>query len=412
MPSTVWNKYEKINQIYENSNIKTYLSRIELNIKEIIPENIDEYELIREKIEFFQNKIKIYDIIEEEDRLYIVIENDKEISTQIDNLILSKESDIQKEGILLDQGSPVSKNEILNVLNKEKAMCKIITEKIIDNKPIEENGTGFFCKFENFPLKYALFTNNHILDENDIKLGKLINFEYNKEPTFFDKSTIAKKKIKISENRRVYTNKKLDYTCIELFESDGFKNFFEIDPILFNDNINLKDSDIFILHYPQGKVLCFSYGKVKSNIKSKIIHSASTKKGSSGSPIIRRSENIYLIGLHFGYKKNKHKFELSFNLGTRFDFILNDINKNEINCTYIVKDNEKEIKLLYDYSSDLNTSNDDLNKLYLEAKKINKKFYQENLEIYVNGEKINSIINLKLIMIIKNYKSKLDSKKI
>lgn len=60
--------------------------------------------------------------------------------------------------------------------------------------------------------------------------------------------------------------------------------------------------------------------------------------GSSGSPIIRRSENLYLIGLHFGYKKNykknKLKIDLSFNLGTRFDFILNYINKNEINCTF------------------------------------------------------------------------------
>lgn len=69
-------------------------------------------------------------------------------------------------------------------------------------------------------------------------------------------------------------------------------------------------------------------------------------------------------------------------------------------------------KKLNDYNSDSNISNDDLNKLYLEAKKINKKFYQENVEIYVNNEKIKFNYKLKLMMIIKNCKLKFDSKKI
>ena len=41
------------------------------------------------------------------------------------------------------------------------------------------------------------------------------------------------KKLKITENRKVFTNKELDYTCIELLESDGIFDFFEIEPDLF-----------------------------------------------------------------------------------------------------------------------------------------------------------------------------------
>ena len=111
---------------------------------------------------------------------------------------------MKKEGILKDQGNPISKNEILNLLKMEKSMCKIIYEKIEDNEIKKGKGTGFFCKIDNFPIKYALFTNNHVLNENDIKKVKKINIEYNNKI----------KKIEIDEKRRVYTNKQLDYTCI------------------------------------------------------------------------------------------------------------------------------------------------------------------------------------------------------
>ena len=52
---------------------------------------------------------------------------------------------------------------------------------------------GFFCKIDNCPIKYRLFTINHILDENDIEKGNIISIEYNNE----------KKEIKIDEERRI-----------------------------------------------------------------------------------------------------------------------------------------------------------------------------------------------------------------
>ena len=72
MPS-IWNKYKKIKEIKTNKKMNTYLARIEPIIKEIIINNENEYNIIKERIEKIKNIIKIYDIIEEKDRIYIVI---------------------------------------------------------------------------------------------------------------------------------------------------------------------------------------------------------------------------------------------------------------------------------------------------------------------------------------------------
>ena len=48
MASKIWSKYKKIKEIGTNSNIKTYLTRIELIVKEIIPKNKDDYYIIIE----------------------------------------------------------------------------------------------------------------------------------------------------------------------------------------------------------------------------------------------------------------------------------------------------------------------------------------------------------------------------
>ena len=125
MPSTIWNKYTLIKEINNNSNIKTYLTKIEPIIKEIKYENKNEYYIIKERIERIRDRIKIYDIIEEEDKIYLIIENNDEMTVLFDKLILSDEMEIKKEEILKGQGNPISKKEIINLLDKEEAMCKI-----------------------------------------------------------------------------------------------------------------------------------------------------------------------------------------------------------------------------------------------------------------------------------------------
>ena len=97
MPSTIWNKYKLIKEINNNSNIITYLTKIEPIIKEIKYKNKKEYYLIRERIEIIKDKIKIYDIIEEEDKIYIIIENNNENIIEFDKLILSDKITIKKD---------------------------------------------------------------------------------------------------------------------------------------------------------------------------------------------------------------------------------------------------------------------------------------------------------------------------
>ena len=117
------------------------------------------------------------------------------------------------------------------------------------------------------------------------------------------------------------------------------------------------------------------------------MHSASTDEGSSGSPIIRRCKENYIIGLHRGSYLKKQNYSL--NISTIFVSILNDISKNEINCTYINKNNENEIQLLHDYMvENFNSWEEEYIKLYLEAKKLNKKIFEEIIEIYINGRKV------------------------
>ena len=269
-------------------------------------------------------------------------------------------------------------------------MCKISFKTLDNNKG---KGSGFFCKINiNFPIKYALFTNNHILNETNLEIGKKINFEYLEKSLFSSSYNIIKKQIEITWNRRIFTNKELDYTCIELFESDGIINYFEIEPNIFKHNNNIfKNNDIYILQYPNGNDLSFSYGKILSIKENKIIHNASTDSSSSGSPIIRRCKENYIIGLHYGGIKN-NKNEYKYNLATLFNSILDNIKEqlNEIICIYIPNKNNKEINLLHDYNGikhDLYYEN--MKKGYLEAKTINKKLFEENIDIYVNSKKIN-----------------------
>ena len=115
------------------------------------------------------------------------------------------------------------------------------------------------------------------------------------------------------------------------------------------------------------------------------MHSASTDHGSSGFPIIKRGEDNYIIWLHYGGVENK------FNLVTIFDSILNNIKDqlNEINCIYILGKEIKEIVLLYDYNLDINGWDEYGKKEYLKAKDMNKKLFEECIDLYFNDKIIN-----------------------
>jgi len=211
-------------------------------------------------------------------------------------------------------------------------MCKIHFNIEKNNKIEKGEGTGFFCRINHkcIPFKLGLLTNNHILNRNNIQIGKEIIFDYYKEQNI-------SKILEITQNRRVFTNEELDYTFIEIMDSDKIFNnneinrLFKIDQdILLEGKISLLvNTDIFILQFPKGNELSFSVGQIKRIDKKHMEYSASTYYGSSGSPIIRR-DNYSIIGLHAGSKKdiekkiNEQEYFKS-NVGVTMLAIINDL---------------------------------------------------------------------------------------
>ena len=191
-------------------------------------------------------------------------------------------------------GAPLLANETREILSYESAICKIKFEILQNDEKKEKIGTGFFCNYKNIPFNKALFTNNHILNEDRIKINKKIEFEY------YEKTKI----IEITQNRKVFTNIEFDYTYIEILDEDKINKFFNIDKTIFNDKNSLVNKELLILQYPKGN-LGFDHGKIM-NIKENTIESrVNTIDGSSGSPLIRRYYINLVIGIHFDAKKIK-----------------------------------------------------------------------------------------------------------
>ena len=294
------------------------------------------------------------------------------INENIDELINIKE---KKENIIRGHNEPINKREIEELFKKENAMCKIKSKKIINDKLEDINGSGFFLKInmKDILFKKCLFTNNHILNENDIKVNKKIIIEYKNEI----------KKIDITENRKVYTNEELDYTCIEIFDKDNIKDYFKIDENIMEYSIELyKNKEIFILQYPKGNELSFSSGIILEIKDNKIIHNSSTYKGSSGSPIILRNSHNSIIGLHYGSGEN-NIFNLSTNIISIFNHIKDYNNNNYITAEINIKEDDinKKIRIINSFE---------------EVKKINgwkngkddykfKNEIKENCEIKINN---------------------------
>jgi len=195
----------------------------------------------------------------------------------------------------------------------KKAICKIIST--INNK--NEIGTGFFCKIHynnNKNIIKVLFTNNHILNEESLKVGKIINIIYQGKA----------KDIKITNDRLYFTDsrdykKGLDYSCIEIFDSDEIEDFYEI----YIDNLS-NNEIVSINGYFNGKELNVQSGHLKEIKNYKIYHSVHTEHGCSGSPIILTYRNFNIIGIHRCFIKEKQ-----LNLGSYIIDVLKHINEEK-----------------------------------------------------------------------------------
>ena len=248
-------------------------------------------------------------------------------------------------------------------LNKkgENSTCKIITKT--------QKGTGFFCNipFNGKNLK-VLFTSYNILEQRLLQYGNTIKLAY--------KNKI--KKIKLTKDRMICYNSKLDYSCIEILKKDNIEDFFEIEYEKYeNYDDEYSNEDISILEYPNRGYLKVMGGNIEKIIKHKIEHSVITFKGSSGAPIILLLRDLKVIGIHKGFDGIKQ-----INYGIFMKNIIEDINRNYFICEYNIekKSINKNVSLFnYDdgllYNFFFGSELQNYCELYLNQNKINFSYY-------------------------------------
>ena len=92
-------------------------------------------------------------------------------------------------------------------------------------------------------------TCNHVLDEDDIKIGKSINFSLDNEKHKYE--------IIIDNKRLVYTNSEMDFTIIQIRKNDNLdiNSFLSIEEEIFKGKSidDLNESSICLLHYQNGE---------------------------------------------------------------------------------------------------------------------------------------------------------------
>ena len=245
---------------------------------------------------------------------------------------INKKKEILEGQILeryLGDNINITKEMFKNLTEKgKKATCKIISKN--KNGDIIF-GSGIFCKIQYFNKKIkVLLTNNHILNEDSIKIGNKIELVYKE----------CNKIIEINDKRFCKTSLTYDFTCIEILNEDKIEDFYEIEKI--NKEYNYKKRPIAIVQYRGRGKMEIKTGHLVEINDYNIRYKVSTENGSYGSPILLLS-NYKIIGIHKSYEKEK-----DLNIGIYIENIIKYINKNEIIFEYIYL-NEEKIKFEWNH---------------------------------------------------------------
>ena len=208
----------------------------------------------------------------------------------------------------------------------------------------------------------AFVTNNHVLDE------EFLNKE-NKLKIFYGKNDKEKKEIDLEKARFKYTNKKWDFTIIEILPEDNIQKYLELDE--FIESEEYIDFQIFAFQFPKNGNLSYSHGKILKKTNKYFVYSLGTKGGSSGSPIILFN-NLKLIALHKGKYTEEDK-SIEFGLGIPFNLILNSIQNEKVKKNVFIKDKIK-------------------NKDEIENKENQKEVEKEKIDEVEKGKKDNKLL--------------------
>ena len=171
----------------------------------------------------------------------------------------------EKEKKIIGHSKALTMTQYKKILKQqENSLCQITTKTSTAN--------GFLCKIP-YPV---LITNNHVLNEDQIKSEKEIKIcftDINSKKHF--------KTIKIDETRTIYSigeknNEDIDTTIIEIkINEDKLQNqeFMEIDDYLMDDKIKnaYESKDIYIIQYKGGEEIATSTGIINEIKKKKKI---------------------------------------------------------------------------------------------------------------------------------------------
>ena len=164
----------------------------------------------------------------------------------------------------------------------------------------------------------------HVIEKDMIESKEIIDVKYNCEKKWI--------KIKLDEKERfIKYDKEMDFTIIEMKADDKIKDKYFLLPNI--NNLDYKNKEIYIVQFPEGKNLSHSDGKIKDIIDFELIYDASTKSGSSGSPILLKN-TTEVIGIHKqGSNKKKE------NYGTLICSIIQSLNDDKSDKKKIIEEN-------------------------------------------------------------------------
>ena len=305
---------------------------------------------------------------------------------------------IIKEKSIKTSPEPVSFKATATILSQmNNCVCRIYINNC--------EGTGFFTKIPyKSKLLPVLITNNHIINQDDILNNNYFSIYLNNDKKI--------KRIQLNNNRLIYTNEKLDITIIEIKDNDIINNkYLELDNEIMNYfNLNKEEdlnylsdiysnNSIYLINYPDYKNIVVSYGQPPNFSESEIFHKCTTKKGSSGSPILLIN-NQKLIGIHYGSSE-----QYDFNKGRLLIYAIIEFEKIKNNLLLIDKEgkyiniNEKNNYIIAEF--DIKEDNENIRifnsyeKCYREHIFIvykkeyeNEEEIKNNCEIYINDELI------------------------
>ena len=184
---------------------------------------------------------------------------------------------------------------------QKKYICKIY---MYTNDILCGLSNGFFCLIP-YPDEShyipALITTRRTIDEKTLKNNKTIKLTLNN-----DSKT---KKIDLSHKRKIYINKKIDTTIIEILpEIDKIDDFLELDDDLLKENSSEKynQNKIYLICYGKENKMDMYYGNIKEIDNNEIHHISDTESGSGGCPILSIS-TFKVIGLHLGRTPHEYK---------------------------------------------------------------------------------------------------------